>query len=96
MGKKRRVFAAKAKFGRKHSHLYRTENIKEPTIEVKAEPTPVIEIKEEIPVVEIKAEPAPIIEAKAEPVLQEKPKKKPVRKRRTRTTRKKTTTKSKE
>ena len=40
MGKKRRVFAAKTKFGRKHSYLYKTEDVKEPTVEVKMKPTP--------------------------------------------------------
>jgi len=88
MGKKRRVLAAKAKFGRKHSHLYKTEDIKEPTVEVKMKPAPVIETK---------PAPPPVIEVKAEPVIEDIPKKKPVKKRRTRTTaRKKVTTKSKE
>lgn len=88
MGKKRRVFAAKTKFGRKHSHLYKTEEVKEPTVEVKMEPPPVIETK---------PAPPPVIEVKAEPVIEDIPKKKPVKKRRTRTTaRKKVTTKSKE
>ena len=87
MGKKRRVFAAKTKFGRKHSYLYKTEDVKEPTVEVKMKPTPVVETK---------PAPPPVIEVKAEPVIEDVPKKKPVKKRRTRTTRKKTTTKSKE
>jgi len=88
MGKKRRVLAAKTKFGRKHSHLYKTEEVKEPTVEVKMEPAPVIETK---------PAPPPVIEVKAEPVIEDIPKKKPVKKRRTRTTaRKKVTTKSKE
>jgi hypothetical protein len=88
MGKKRRVFAAKAKFGRKHSHLYKTEEVKQPTVEVKMKPAPVVETK---------PAPPPVIEVKAEPVIEDIPKKKPVKKRRTRTTaRKKVTTKSKE
>ena len=96
MGKKRRVFAAKTKFGRKHSYLYKTEDVKEPTVEVKMKPTPVVETKP-TPVVETKPAPPPVIEVKAEPVIEDIPKKKPVKKRRTRTTaRKKVTTKSKE
>ena len=99
MGKKRRIFAAKSKFGRKHSHLYKTEDIKEPIVEVKMEPTPVAETK---------PAPLPVIEAKAVPAIEDIPEKKPVKKRRTRATRskkttttrttrsKKTTTKSKE
>ena len=111
MGRKRRVFSAKAKFGNKHSYLLKNKIAKEevqtpvPAVEIKAESAPVIEAKEEPAAVEIKVEPPTIVKAKpkptvkkdaVQPVLEEKPKKKPVRKKRTRTTRKKTTTKSKE